>query len=738
MASLLGRIGALASGTHALALADQAVVSGTSFLTMILIGRWAGSRELGLYAIGMSVLAAGLSVQDSLISLPYTILKHRLSGTPQERAGNALAHNLLLSIFSLGAIGAVAIGLALHGAGGDAVALMSALAAATPFILLREFGRRFAFAHLEMARVFALDLAVATLQLGLLGLFQWRGLMSAPSALLAIGAACGSVGLIWIVSAKSGFTIRANAAQRAMGESWRLGKWLFASAAAVNIQWYASYWISSTVLGVAQAGVFAACISVVSFANPLITGLNNILTPRAVLTLKNKGPLGLRRQAIWDAVFIGAAVGAFCIVIFVAGDRLMQVLYSGAEYRGQGATLSALALALLAQAVGTSASSGLASMERPRAILIAGSIAAIVTVFSVAALMLEDGLFGAACGFLLGNIVGAAGRWIGFLSRVQSNAGDSTRALQVIEQFAQQPAGAECIVTQIGEGDHASVVSVRAKGGAPILPAQDALVLKFYRPEAKFSVEMLRDQYMTVARLHAALNDYAVEGWRICAPKPLFLCFTPPTLVMTRAPGKNLYTLTAKNDGLRPDALRIAAYVIVRALSENWRRGQAHGDLALQNILYDFDSKTISFIDGGTPENCGTCHANRGRWAPAVLDVAHLISDVVTDMKRTIINQGARARRTAFVEYVLQSLLRDVETRQSKLTLIEEIDDCTRVHLEDLLLNAPSPRGLWRWIVKRAAVRRLDGLIVTLRAGLPEDEGQAGRVPLQYKSRSGA
>src|SRR5581483_6028917 len=58
------------SGKHALALMDQAVVSGTSFLTTVLIGRWCGASELGVYALGFSLLVSWGCVHQSLIALP--------------------------------------------------------------------------------------------------------------------------------------------------------------------------------------------------------------------------------------------------------------------------------------------------------------------------------------------------------------------------------------------------------------------------------------------------------------------------------------------------------------------------------------------------------------------------------------------------------------------------------------------------------------------------------------------
>ena len=468
------RLWQLAAGPHALALSDQAVVSGTSFLTIILVGRWTGSTQLGLFAIGMSVLASVIAAQDSLIVLPYAIQKHRAEGTPDQSAGNALALNFLLSGLAFTLIVAAAAALLLRGAESQVSTQAWALAAAAPFVLLREFGRRYGFAHLRIGATLALDAGAAALQLGLLFWLQWNGLMSAVSALCAIAIANGFAGAAWLLAGRRNFSISLAPARRALHESWSLGKWLFASVVTAQVQWYVTYWLSVIVLGAAAAGVYAACMSVVSFVNPLITGFGNILTPRAVLARHASGASGLRRQAIQDAVFIATALGSFTLLISFGGETIMRLLYPGDEYQGYGGTLAVLAAALLAQAIGTPASSGLATMERPKAIFLVGSFGALVTVGAVWALMLHYGLRGAAVGFLIGNIVGSAGRWAAFLTLVPHAEGEAEAARQVLRQFAQQPANAGLTVTRLGDGDHASVVGVRSDSGGPLWQGHDS------------------------------------------------------------------------------------------------------------------------------------------------------------------------------------------------------------------------------------------------------------------------
>src|SRR5205807_1108115 len=162
---------------------------------------------LGAYAIGVSVLASFLAVQESLILLPYSIQRHRPLGMPAEHAGASLTLSGLLSALSV--IGLIVAGLGLWARGE---------------------------APETMAMVWALRRG------------QWRATMR---------------------------------------QSWDLGKWLFVGQMTVQVQRYVTYWLSMLIAGAAVTGVYAACMSIVAFANPLIFGVGNILMPRSVLAWKS-------------------------------------------------------------------------------------------------------------------------------------------------------------------------------------------------------------------------------------------------------------------------------------------------------------------------------------------------------------------------------------------------------------------------------------------------------------------
>lgn len=407
----------LASESHILAWADQAIVSATSFLALIMIGRWTDPSHLGAYAIGGSVLALLLATQESLITRPYTIQLDRPLGTPAEHAFSSLVLSFLLSAAAVVVLGAAAVMLS-FGAQQHAAAMTWALAGATPFVLMREFARRFAFAHLDMHRALMVDAPVAALNVVLLAWLGWTERLSAVTAFGAAGAACGIGAIGWLYLARHEFAFRLGRVRATLSQSWGLGKWLFSSQLALQAQGYMTYWLSLVIAGATVTGIYTACMSIVAFTNPLLFGFYNVLTPKSVRAFRHGGGAGLRRQAFWDSVLLTALMGAFCGLVLWLGDDALNLLYPAPEYRGYGDVLSLLALATLAAAIGVPASIALASAERAHAVAGVTAVTTILNLGLVWWLMTYWGLLGAAYGMLIAEAFGSAGRWIAFLALV--------------------------------------------------------------------------------------------------------------------------------------------------------------------------------------------------------------------------------------------------------------------------------------------------------------------------------
>jgi O-antigen/teichoic acid export membrane protein/tRNA A-37 threonylcarbamoyl transferase component Bud32 len=715
--------------THVLALADQAVVSAASFLTTVVIARWTIPNELGLYSIGISLLVSSVSIQESMISLPYTIQQHRAPGTPAEHAGSSLTHSTLLSALGVVILVVTALALSASNAEPQLRAMTWTLAGVLPFAFLREFARKFSLAHLHTGEVLILDSAVAAIQLAGLGWIGWTGRMSSATACVALGVACASGAIVWLCLSRGKFSIRRDHVLKTARQSWGLGKWLFAGQITVSVQGYMAYWLLALLVGAAATGVFAACMSIVSFGNPLITGLSNIMTPRAVLALKDGGGVLLRRQIIRDALLLGAAMTLFCMVALFVGDDVMRLLYHGREYEGQGHTVTVLAIALLASAVGTPASNALAGMERPRAIVWAGSVGVVLTAVLVWFLIIEWGLVGAAYGFLLGNVAAAVGRWVAFLTLVSGHeperdpvATPSDSAplgvIGVLQHFTQNGKDADWIIEALGEGDQANVHCVRSRSRHQIWQTHPALVIKLYKPELAPEVEVVRRQFEALSRLRVVLHGHTINGWKISSPAPLYVCVSPLALVMTMVPGRPLTSLLDDADNMTPGVLDSAARAVAAAMERCWSLGQVHGDLNIDNILCDIPNRRLSFVDLGLPRNSFPVGDDVSRcWYPASQDLAYMLYDTGVRVKSTIGNSEARLRQQLFAESTLRAFMETIGPFEEKQRLLNEIEACTRVFLESLCPSS-SPRELRRMMVRRIAARRIDAILLRLRARL--------------------
>jgi O-antigen/teichoic acid export membrane protein len=702
-----------------LAILDQAVVSGTSFLTTVLIGRACGAGELGVYSLGTSLLVTWACVQESLIALPYTIHRHRLRAEEEaEYAGSALLHHLLLSALALLTL---AVGGAVLFTGWPVPGLADetwVLAAAMPFALVREFGRRFAFAHLRMGEALALDLAVAAVQLAGLAGLAWTGALMASTAYAAVGAACALPAGVWLYLARGQFAVRWDQVRPTLRLNWSLGKWLFASQLTVSVQAYFVHWLLAWAVGTLATGVYTACMTVVLFANPLLLGISNALAPRTAQAFNRGGGAALRRVVFQSTLLLGTAMALFCAAVFVAGEDVMRLLYHGSQYQGHGHAVAVLALGMLAAALGTPASNALAAVGRPDLVFKAGLFAVGLTVVLVPCLVAGWGVTGAAYGFLAGNLAGSLGRWAEFRAvvRREESSPASARVLPVLRQLSPGAVDRDWVVEPLNEGAQASVFAVRTQDRQPVWRTYPDVVVKVYKAAARHQAGVVRDQFRSMSAWHARLEGSTINGWRIHAPVPLYQCDQPSALVMTWVPGRSLNACLETAGQVTPETLDSIATTIVAVMERCWSNdAQTHGDLNFDNILCDLATRSLAFVDSGAADTLCLCEDVSRPWHPAARDLAHMLYETEVRLKRTLGNPGARRRQRSLAERVLRGFLERVGPAERRNGLLDEIQACAQIHL-NTLRPSWTPRGVWRRLVRAIATDRIHETLAALRA----------------------
>ena len=104
-----GRSAFAAARQGATAIAAQAVYSGTSFLSTVIIARLCDRDSFGVYFLAFTAVLFVQGIQERLISTPYTIYYNRCGRESLARyAGSVLLHQVVFSLLASTAVLATA------------------------------------------------------------------------------------------------------------------------------------------------------------------------------------------------------------------------------------------------------------------------------------------------------------------------------------------------------------------------------------------------------------------------------------------------------------------------------------------------------------------------------------------------------------------------------------------------------------------------------------------------------
>ena len=395
-----------------LSIGDQAVVSGTNFVTSVLIGRAAGKEALGVYLLATSLVLFVRGVQEQIVYGPYLVFCHKRKGSRLARyAGSVLAHEgLWLLATALGLVG-LAVYLNL---GGEPAGLRESawvLIPAVPLILFREFARHIAFGHFRSGTAVAIDVAVAALQIGGLGVLYLLGALTVPAAFGVMGAACLLVCWPWCVRFAGGVRVRAKGVVTHWKRNWRFGRWALATHLLHGASHYLMPWVVALVDGEAATGVFAAGSTLVGIANMFVLGLAHYVCPKAAEAFNADGVPGLRRVLRAATLVFSAVLAPFAVACGLFGDALATLIFTE-EFAGAGLVLAVLAVNMWANALSITCGNGLWAVERPDANFTADVISLIVVGACTAALIGPFGVVGAAWAMAIGGWVDVVARYV--------------------------------------------------------------------------------------------------------------------------------------------------------------------------------------------------------------------------------------------------------------------------------------------------------------------------------------
>jgi len=391
-------------------LADQAVASGTNFITGVILARTCSKEELGLYALGFSLILLMTDFQTNLITTPYMVYAPRLNAQAHALyTGSTLIHQLTFCVLTMLGVAGGAI-VVTHGVGPRGLGpVLWALSPVIALIMLREHARRVSFARLRIMTAFLFDTSIAIGQIIGLALLAHFRLLSASRAFWVIGSVCAIAVLGWLWSDRQCYRPRFSESLADLKTNWAFGKWVFASGLVVAVGMNLYPWLLAAFKGAASTAVWAACLGVASVGNPAVLGIQNLIGPKIAHVYAEAGPEALRRLVFKASLVIALVMSLLFVLMFKWGGSLVALLY-GSQYAGHGLIVTIIAANVLVLTTAFPFTRALYAIERADLDFFGNLIAIFIMVTVGLWFVRVWGLFGAAVVLLGSSLVTSAAK----------------------------------------------------------------------------------------------------------------------------------------------------------------------------------------------------------------------------------------------------------------------------------------------------------------------------------------
>jgi O-antigen/teichoic acid export membrane protein len=398
-----------------MALVDQGMVSGASFVMIALIGRMLGAGDLGIYTLLFSLLLLATAVQDATVSTTFLTRAPELDRSVRpEYAGSCLLLSFGFSLICAGA-GALAASHILGPSAGQLPdgggAVVATVALLTPAFLMREQLRRYEFALFRMGSALALDTAAVGLQLGIVGVILLAGHLSLPTCLLALAVGHAAAAGGGLVRRRTEFVFSLKALRSAAQDVVTLSTWVLIALVLLVLALQVMPWLVAARLGIEVAGAYSACMALANVGNPLLTGVINTMMPKAAAAFAESGPDAVLPALGRDIAILLVVTSLVAFGTIAFAQDLLGLIF-GPGYASYALLAALLTSAFFVRGLGAGAYIGCWALRRPEcnAVINLGMIAIAVSVglFSMPHL----GVLGAGIGTLCADLFGATVRWI--------------------------------------------------------------------------------------------------------------------------------------------------------------------------------------------------------------------------------------------------------------------------------------------------------------------------------------
>ena len=316
---------------------DQAVVSASNFLGMVVAARVLSTTDFGTYALAYTGMWALNGLQSSLITQPHSVLASHRDPVAYRRYTSATG---LMQIALTAALGLpiMAAGLVALIAGGGPVLLMVGFALVA--WQAQEFLRRVLYFEGRLAAVVALDVISFGGQLvALVGLASVSQL-TVTTGLLAAALTSAPAALLGLVLLRE--TLFHRPLPGAVGENVAHGRWLLGAELGSFICMNSYPFLLAATTGPHAVAIYAAAMLVLNPLNVIWFAAATALPIQLSRSRAKRGDQAARRELGSVYAVSMPVVAVYCLVAAVLAGPILTFLFGGA-YAGYGWVVAAAA-----------------------------------------------------------------------------------------------------------------------------------------------------------------------------------------------------------------------------------------------------------------------------------------------------------------------------------------------------------------------------------------------------------
>ena len=392
-----------------LSILDQSISSGASFLLSVLLGRWFGVHEYGIFAFAMAFLSLFYQVQNAVIMEPMSVIG---PSTYPDAIDPYLSQQRKIHFWIFIPLGLIiAIGAVIYGAlGGESdlrniLILLGVLAALIqlPWMIRRSF-----YVVHQPGRAAFYSLIYTVILLGSLFWFHIQGWLSTTiSLVLMSGAGLLAVLVILNQIRRRGSSNHPPQLRQIWRQNWGYGKWMLLVGAMFALAVQVPIYLSGLLINTDASGVIKA---MQNFMQPMAISIAAITALIIPMLSKDfgKGEFSniRRKQKAMTLILVVLAV-AYELLLVIFAVPLELFLYNG-KYAEYVQLIPLWGLIPIFTAVQAGSSAMIRAFQKPRRILFVAISWCLVSLFSGFFLIREWGVMGATISAVIGYAIASA------------------------------------------------------------------------------------------------------------------------------------------------------------------------------------------------------------------------------------------------------------------------------------------------------------------------------------------